>query len=158
VLPTESAAYQTAAYQDEGVGSELEQLVEALPFAESLEDFASIIEGSPLEAVRDAIAFQDTQPRRIQLQGWLEALRQPVKEDVEPVGESDQGWGATIRGYAELLVEGMACGVEVVKTLLKPWTPEQRWGAMLQFEALAPEKMQELVAIAPNCFDWCDVL
>jgi len=157
VLPTESAAYQTAAYQDEGVGSELEQLVEALPFAESLEDFASIIEGSPLEAVRDAIAFQDTQPRRIQLQGWLEALRQPVKEDVEPVGESDQGWGATIRGYAELLVEGMACGVEVVKTLLKPWTPEQRWGAMLQFEALAPEKMQELVAIAPDCFQWCDV-
>jgi hypothetical protein len=157
VLPTESAAYQTAAYQVEGVGSELEQLVEALPFAESVEDFASIVEGSSREAVEDAIALSGDQPRRRQLREWLEALNQPVREDVEPVGESDQGWGATIRGYAELLVEGMACGVEVVKTLLKPWTPEQRWGAMLQFEALAPEKMQELVAIAPDCFQWCDV-
>ena len=80
VLPTESAAYQTAAYQDEGVGSELQQLVEALQFAESLEDLASIIEGSPLEAVEDAIALQDSQPRRMQLQGWLEVLNQPVEE------------------------------------------------------------------------------
>jgi hypothetical protein len=60
--------------------SELEQLIEALPFAESPEDFASIIEGAQREAIEDAIAFQDTQPRRIQLQGWLEALKQPVEE------------------------------------------------------------------------------
>jgi hypothetical protein len=50
----------------------------------------------------------------------------------------------------------MACGVEVIKTLLKPWSIEERWGAMLEFEVLAPEKMRELLAIAPNCFEWCD--
>jgi hypothetical protein len=54
--------------------SELEELIEALPFAQSPEDFVSVIEGSPLESVEDAIALQDTQPRRIQLQGWLDAL------------------------------------------------------------------------------------
>jgi hypothetical protein len=66
--------------QVEGVGSEFEQLVEALPFAQSAEDFASIVDGSPLETIEDAIALQDTQPRRIQLQGWLEALNQPLEE------------------------------------------------------------------------------
>ena len=79
-----------------------------------------------------------------------------VSADFEAMPESDQSWGATVRAYAELLVEGMACGVEVVKTLLKPWTFDQRWAVMLQVEALAPQKMQELVAIAPDCFEWCD--
>ena len=70
--------------------------------------------------------------------------------------EPCQNWQETIKVYGELLVEGFAYGIQVVKELLMPWTPEQRWGAMLEFEALAPEKMQELVAIAPNCFEWCD--
>jgi hypothetical protein len=79
-----------------------------------------------------------------------------VSADFEAMPESDQCWRATIRAYAGLLVEGMACGVEVIKTLLKPWSIEERWGAMLEFEVLAPEKMRELLAIAPNCFEWCD--
>jgi hypothetical protein len=54
--------------------TELEQLIEALPFAESVEDFASIIEDSPLEAVEDAIASTPSQPRKKQLEGSLEAL------------------------------------------------------------------------------------
>jgi hypothetical protein len=94
------------------------------------------------------------------LGGGDQDLSQEVRDLVEalnqPVGESDRGWGATIRGYAELLVEGIARGVEAVKSLLKPWTFEERWAAMLEFEVLAPEKMRELVAIAPNCFQWCD--
>ena len=43
---------------DQDLSQEVEALIEALPFAESVEDFASIIEDSPLEAVEDAIAFQ----------------------------------------------------------------------------------------------------
>ena len=80
-----------------------------------------------------------------------------ISADFETMPESDQCWGATIRAYAGLLVEGMACGVEVIKTLLKPWSTEERWGAMLEFEVLAPEKMRELLAIAPHCFEWCDL-
>jgi hypothetical protein len=68
-----------------------------------------------------------------------------------------ESWEETVKVYADLLVEGFSGGVQVIKELLTPWTPEQRWGALLQFEALEPQKMQELVAIAPNCFEWCDL-
>jgi hypothetical protein len=71
--------------------SELEQLIESLPFAQSPEDFASVIEGSPLEAVEDAIALSADQPRRIQLQAWLDALNQPVRE-VEPQLLKPRSW------------------------------------------------------------------
>jgi hypothetical protein len=70
------ADYQSVDYQVEGVGSELEELIEALPFAETIEEFASIIEGSPTEIVEDAIALSATQPRRKQLQHCYESLKQ----------------------------------------------------------------------------------
>jgi hypothetical protein len=60
--------------------SELEQLLQALPFAESLEDFATVVEGSPTEIVEDAIALSGDQPRRKQLEVWLRALEEPVKQ------------------------------------------------------------------------------
>jgi hypothetical protein len=60
--------------------SELEELIEALPFAETAQDLASIVEGSPLKTVEDAIALQPDQPRRSQLTQWLENLNQPAEE------------------------------------------------------------------------------
>jgi hypothetical protein len=89
VLPTESAAYQTAAYQDEGVGSELEQLVEALPFVQTAEDFAAVVEDSFLEAVKEALALSGDQPRRKQLEAWLEELP-PTQTDVEAFTKSNE--------------------------------------------------------------------
>jgi hypothetical protein len=74
VVPTESGAYQDAAH-----GTELEQLVEALPFCETADDLASVIEGCAIEVVEDAIAMQDTQPRRQRLTKWLEeATTEPI--------------------------------------------------------------------------------
>jgi hypothetical protein len=70
---------ETAAVQK----SELEKLVEALPFAKTVENFASIVEGSPLQVVEDAITLSGDQPRRQQLEAWLEALNHPAVE-VEP--------------------------------------------------------------------------
>jgi hypothetical protein len=131
--------------------SELEQLIETLPLAQTLEDFANLVEGSPKEVIEDAIVFQPDQPRRQQLMQWLQGLNFPAGE-VEPC----QSWQQTIKAYAGLLAEGMVCGIEVVKTLLKPWSSEERWGAFLQLESQAPEKMRQLVAIAPDCFQWCD--
>jgi hypothetical protein len=123
-------------------------IIETLEFAESPEDFANIIEDSPLQAVQDAIALSGNQPRRQQLTEWLNL----------PAGELEprQNWQETIKVYGELLVEGFSSGLEVIKELLMPWTSEQRWGAMLEFELLAPQKMEELMAIAPDCFQWCD--
>jgi transcription antitermination factor NusG len=88
-VDTKSGGYQSNASQVEGTGSALEQLIEALPFAESLEDFASIIEGSPLETVEDAIALSGNQPRRKQLQSWLEAVQKPSEPSLGfKVGDS----------------------------------------------------------------------
>jgi hypothetical protein len=77
VVPTESAAYQDAAH-----GTALEQLVEALPFCETADDLACVIEGYAIEAVEDAIAMQDTQPRRLLLTKWLASA---TTEPIEPV-------------------------------------------------------------------------
>jgi len=71
--------------------SEVEQLVDALPFAETIEDFASIVEDSAPDAVEDAIAFQPDQPRRQQLTQWLEVLNQPVRK-VEPQPLKVRSW------------------------------------------------------------------
>jgi hypothetical protein len=69
--------------------SETQQLVEALSLAESLEDFASIIEGSPLETVEDAIDVSGPdQPRRQQLKQWLAEL-QSSTFDLQPSTEPE---------------------------------------------------------------------
>jgi len=75
--------------------SELEQLIEALPFADSVEDFASIVEGCSRETVENAIAFSGDQPRRQQLQSWLEALNEPIDDSwvvfaLKDIAESDK--------------------------------------------------------------------
>jgi hypothetical protein len=125
VLPTESAAYQTAAYQVEEVRSELEQLVEALPFAESIEDFASIVEGSPLEAVEDAIALQPDQPRRRQLREWLEAVEESTfatqfpQAEAEPIKVGQRVWawigafGRWGQGFVSDILEGASWIVQL---------------------------------------------
>jgi hypothetical protein len=80
VVPTESGAYQDAAN-----GKELEQLVEALPFCETADDLANVIEGCAIEVVEDAIALQDTQPRRQRLSEWLAFVKtepKPIEPDL----------------------------------------------------------------------------
>jgi hypothetical protein len=113
VLPTENAAYQSAAYQYEAVGSELEQLVEALPFAESLEDFASIIEDSPLEAVEDAIALSGDQPRRQQLRSWLEALQKSSEPSLGfKIGDCLKRIKGVFEGQVAMITEVLDWGLE----------------------------------------------
>ena len=68
-----------------------------------------------------------------------------------------EGWVEKVKGYGQLLVECFEYGTEVFEELLKPWTADERWGAIFEFEALAPEKMERLNASEPNWFEWCDV-
>jgi hypothetical protein len=95
VVPTESAAYQ-----DVAKGTELEQLVEALPFCETADDLALVMEDYSLEMVEDAIAMQDTQPRRLQLTKWL---ANATTEPIEPVLPSFKVGDALerLRGYSK---------------------------------------------------------
>jgi hypothetical protein len=99
--------------------SELEQLIEALPFAETSEDFASIVEGSPLEAVEDAISLQPDQPRRRQLREWLEAVGESTfathlpQNDGEPVrvGQRVWAWIGAFRRWGRGVVSAILPGV-----------------------------------------------
>jgi hypothetical protein len=74
--------------QDLSQDSEVQELLQALPFAETVEDFTLIVEDSPLEAVEEAIALQDDQPRRQQLSQWLAALSKPELVESEIVEEA----------------------------------------------------------------------
>jgi len=131
------------------LSQEVEQLTQALPFAESLEDFVAIIEDSPRQAIEDAIALQTDQPRRQQLTEWLNL----------PAGELEprQDWQQTVEVYGQLLVEAFDYGLEAFKSLLQPWSFEERWGALLHFGEVAPRRMQQLAAIEPDWFRLCDV-
>jgi hypothetical protein len=71
VLPTPSAAYPNKVSM-----SPLEQLVEALPYCETAEDFTCVVEDYSLSMVEEAIVFQETQPRRRLLTLWLEQLEE----------------------------------------------------------------------------------
>jgi hypothetical protein len=73
--------------------STLERLWESFRYCETPQDFALVLEGfqATSEQIQDAIALQDTQPRRLQLQAWLETLNQPA-EEVEPQTLKAHSW------------------------------------------------------------------
>jgi hypothetical protein len=77
-----------------------------------------------------------------------------IEKQVEVPSE---GWTEKVKGYGQLLVECFDFGVEVIQELLKPWTADERWGAISEFEAIAPQKMAELTRIEPKWFKWCEV-
>jgi len=68
-----------------------------------------------------------------------------------------EGWVEKVKEYGQLLVECFEYGTEVFEELLKPWTPQERWAAIGEFEAIAPQKMAELARIEPTWFEWCDL-
>jgi hypothetical protein len=88
-------------------------------------------------------------------EAFIEVL--PFAEMPEDTQLRQQKLFETIKVYGQLLVDAFDSGVEGVKAMLKSWTTEERWGAILELEQLAPQKLEELVAIAPDCFQWCDV-
>ena len=72
--------------QGEGVpNSEVNELAIALPFCESIEQFALVTEDYPVEVVESAIALQDTAPLRAQLRQWFEQteLSQTEKPSID---------------------------------------------------------------------------
>jgi hypothetical protein len=125
---TESAVYQTAVY-----GSEIEQLAEALPFVETANDFAAVVEGYPSELVEDAIALQDNQPRRQQLAQWLEQGQLPAAIPSEaavyslgqPVKVRLEGWVNWLEGKISRIVEGAKANMRVLITQPGYWQSKE---------------------------------
>ncbi len=159
IVYTEVAAYQVAAYQEPV--SDVSELKEALPFCESIELFASVVEDYSVEVIESAIALQDCQPRRQQLTAWYEAIQQLASGENSPqqleaiATHSPQGWQEKAKTCGEFLIEAIACGIEAVKTLLQPWSEHERWAAILKAEELSPEAMESLIQIDPNWTDLC---
>jgi hypothetical protein len=65
--------------ENEVLALPLKRLIEALPFVDSAEKFAAVIEGIPLAAVDEAIFVSSAPHRREQLKAWLKILNQPFQ-------------------------------------------------------------------------------
>lgn len=160
VLPTENAAYQSAAYQDgERV---IERLRESFQRCHTVADFGLIVEGfqATPEQIEDAIALQDTQPFRKQLRAWHEQLSHEAISGGGELAQEEEAiasanWKQKISGYAELLRDALNYGIDVFKDLLSPWAEDERWGAILKLEEISPEAMTKLMQIEPNWSDLC---
>lgn len=76
------------------------------------------------------------------------------QKQVEILTKNEQ---ETIKVYGQMLLDAFVYdGIEAIKELLKPWKSEERWAAFLEFQDIAPEKMEQLRAIAPDWYEWCD--
>ena len=104
--------------------SDVAELIEALPFVETVKDFALVVEDSPLEAIEDAIALADSQPRRSQLTQWLQMLSNPAVMPSEAgaytVGQAVKvklaGWANWLEGKISRILEGAGVNIRVVIT------------------------------------------
>jgi hypothetical protein len=104
---------------DQDLSQEVKDLIEALPFAESLEDFASIIEGCSEEVIADAIALQDSQPVRQRLMLLYEAAAtppQPLYAVGQVVKVKLSSWADWLEGKISRIVEGVGTNLRVVIT------------------------------------------
>jgi hypothetical protein len=74
------------------VASELEQLIECLPFCDSADEFAAVIEGSPIEVVEDAILYLESPHQKQQLTQWHQALKTPKRPLLAHYKTGDEVW------------------------------------------------------------------
>jgi hypothetical protein len=104
---------------DQDLSQEVKDLIEALPFAESLEDFATIVEGCSEEVIADAIALQDSQPVRQRLMLLYEAAAtppQPLYAVGQVVKVKLSSWADWLEGKISRIVEGVGTNLRVVIT------------------------------------------
>jgi hypothetical protein len=135
--------------------SPIEELAITFEFCQSPDDFATVVEGCSGEVVEDAIALQSTQPRRRQLSEWLSlGQNQAAGAKADSLSQRAQGRFET---YAQLLIEGIASGLDGVKNVLQPWSEYERWATILKAEELLPEAIEKLHQIEPNWSDLCVV-
>jgi hypothetical protein len=63
-------------------------------------------------------------------------------------------WWKRVKYYAQLAIEQFVYGVDGVKQLLNTLTSDERWGVMLKFDDLHPDKFAQLMALAPDWVEW----
>ena len=71
--------------------------------------------------------------------------------------EPEDGAPTPIQICAEMVRDAIKLGLEAIKAILKPWTLERRWGALLALEDMSEAAANRLLQIAPNIYQWIDV-
>ncbi len=66
----------------------------------------------------------------------------------------NDNWWHRVKNYAQLLVERLEYGVEMVKQLLSTLPIDERWGVIFEFESVNPDKFTQLISDAPNWEEW----
>ncbi|MBN3890862.1 MAG: hypothetical protein HWQ43_17490 [Nostoc sp. JL31] len=72
--------------------------------------------------------------------------------DTEP--ELSDSWWDKVKYYARLAIERVEDGVDKVKELLSTLTSDERWGVMLEFDEICPDRFAQLVDGAPDWVEW----
>jgi len=68
--------------------------------------------------------------------------------------ELSNSWWERVKHYARLVIERFEFGVDAVKELLSTLTNDQRWGVMLQFDEVSPDRFAQLVSAVPDWVEW----
>ncbi len=56
----------------------------------------------------------------------------------------------------ETLRSGIAKGVDAIKSILKRWSTDLRWEAVLELEAIAADELRRVEQAVPQFYQWLD--
>ncbi|WP_375505222.1 plasmid replication protein, CyRepA1 family [uncultured Nostoc sp.] len=74
--------------------------------------------------------------------------------EVELVETLNDDWWQQVKYYAQLAIERFESGVDQVKELLSTLTSDERWGVMLEFGEVSPDRFAQLMSSAPDWMEW----
>lgn len=120
-------------------------LIDKLADVSSPDDFAAAVEGCATEMISDAIAMQDTQPKRSQLSKWYEELSFAVEsgDEIPP------------RSLGGRFLAALRSGAEALRELLAGMTQVEAWTALSDAEKLNQGDIERLPEVAP---DWISLM
>nr|WP_246863181.1 DUF3854 domain-containing protein [Dolichospermum sp. UHCC 0315A] len=66
----------------------------------------------------------------------------------------DDGDDTSLVNCVELLRTSLKKGVEAIKSVLRSWSEDRRWGAVLLLEDIAATELRSLEQLMPHFYDW----
>ncbi|QEI44281.1 hypothetical protein BMF77_pb00029 (plasmid) [Dolichospermum sp. UHCC 0315A] len=68
--------------------------------------------------------------------------------------QPDDGDNTSLVNCVELLRASLKKGVEAIKSVLRSWSEDRRWGAVLLLEDIAAQELRSLEQLMPQFYDW----
>ena len=88
--------------------------------------------------------------------GYCISLGEGVNTADKQVEMLSDSWRSKLKDYVQLIIQGVESGIDAVKKMLGTLTTDQRWGVMLEFEQVNPEKFAQMISVAPDWVKWCN--